>query len=338
MKYIVLYHKNCPDGYGAALALYKKFNLKDIIYDKEKDILYDPEKKAFFIPSNHDTQFRRLKDILEKYSNEKFILYSVDFYTDKLLDIAKNEKIEKIYIYDHHKTAKERLEKGIFEKVKDKITFFYDQDKSGATLTWEKVMGEIPEIMKYIEDRDIWKWSIKDSDKVLAYLDTKIFNTKFPDEIFKELVKLTENFSKEKEKYKNLGKAMLDFKKATIFKICSNLHYLIFPKGEKLYAVNSPVFRSEIGDVLSKVLKDVICIYSIYPTEEDTFVLVSLRSKNQKAKKIAEKYGGGGHPNASGCKILLSQTSFESISEEEKNKILEKIKKILFEEQNEENN
>jgi len=338
MKYIVLYHKNCPDGYGAALALYKKFNLKDIIYDKEKDILYDPEKKAFFIPSNHDTQFRRLKDILEKYSNEKFILYSVDFYTDKLLDIAKNEKIEKIYIYDHHKTAKERLEKGIFEKVKDKITFFYDQDKSGATLTWEKVMGEIPEIMKYIEDRDIWKWSIKDSDKVLAYLDTKIFNTKFPDEIFKELVKLTENFSKEKEKYKNLGKAMLDFKKATIFKICSNLHYLVFPKGEKLYAVNSPVFRSEIGDVLSKVLKDVICIYSIYPTEEDTFVLVSLRSKNQKAKKIAEKYGGGGHPNASGCKILLSQTSFESISEEEKNKILEKIKKILFEEQNEENN
>ena len=338
MKYIVLYHKNCPDGYGAALALYKKFNLKDIIYDKEKDILYDPEKKAFFIPSNHDTQFRRLKDILEKYSNEKFILYSVDFYTDKLLDIAKNEKIEKIYIYDHHKTAKERLEKGIFEKVKDKITFFYDQDKSGATLTWEKVMGEIPEIMKYIEDRDIWKWSIKDSDKVLAYLDTKIFNTKFPDEIFKELVKLTENFSKEKEKYKNLGKAMLDFKKATIFKICSNLHYLVFPKGEKLYAVNSPVFRSEIGDVLSKVLKDVICIYSIYPTEEDTFVLVSLRSKNQKAKKIAEKYGGGGHPNASGCKILLSQTSFESISEEEKNKILEKIKEILFEEQNEENN
>lgn len=338
MKYIILYHKNCPDGYGAALALYKKFNLRDIIYDKEKDILYDPEKKVFFIPSNHDTQFRRLKDILEKYNNEKFILYSVDFYTDKLLEIAEDEKIEKIYIYDHHKTTKERLKKGIPEKIKEKIVLFFDQDKSGATLTWEKVIGKVPEIMKYIEDRDIWKWSIKDSDKVLTYLDTEIFNTKFPDEIFKELIKLTDNFLKEKEKYKSLGKAMLDFKKATIFKICSNLHYTIFPKGEKLYSVNSPVFRSEIGDVLSKVLKDVICIYTIYPTEEGTFILASLRSKNEKARDLAEKYGGGGHPNAAGCKIPLSQISFESLSEEEKNEILEKVKELLFEEKNEKSN
>ncbi len=337
MKYIVLYHKNCPDGYGAAVALYKKFKLKNIIYDKENDILYDPERKVFFIPSTHDTQFRRLNEILEKYNQDKFILYSVDFYTDKLLDIAKNEKIEKVYIYDHHKTTKERFEKGIPKEIQEKIEFYYDQNKSGATLTWEKVIGIVPEIMRYIEDRDIWRWSIKDSDKVLTYLDTEIFNTKFPDEIFKELMmKLTSNFPK--EKYKNLGKAMLDFKKATLFKICSNLHYINFPQGEKLYAVNSPVFRSEIGDVLSTVLKDIICIYSIYPTEEGNFILVSLRSKNEKAKSLAEKYGGGGHPNAAGCRIPLMQVSFETIPDEEKNKILEKIRKLLFEEQNENNN
>jgi len=52
---------------------------------------------------------------------------------------------------------------------------------------------------------------------------------------------------------------------------------------------------------------------------------------------LAEKYGGGGHPNAAGCRIPLVQVSFETISDEDKNKILEKIRNLLFEEQNEKN-
>ncbi len=327
-KKIVLYHKNCPDGYGAAVALYRKFKLKDIKYDEKEDILFDEDKNVFFIPSNHDTELKRLRSILENNKNDKFEIYLVDFYTDKILDIASNPQIEKIYIYDHHKTAKERWEKGIPENLKNKIEFHYDENKSGATLTWEKVFGYVPKVMKYIEDRDIWKWSIKDSDKVLTALDTEIFNIKLPDEIFKELNELADEFHE--EKYKEHGKIMLDFKKAIIFKICSSVHYLMLPKGDKLYAVNSPVFRSEIGDVLSEVLNNVIAIYSVYPTENGNFLLVSLRSKNGKAKEIAEKYGGGGHPNAAGFRVPIKDVDFGYIDNEEKIDIVKKLRELLF--------
>ena len=70
--------------------------------------------------------------------------------------------------------------------------------------------------------------------------------------------------------------------------------------GYKVYAINaSPVFRNELGHKLAEKSKTFTIIYTFERGE----LKLSFRANGDvDVKKIAEKYGGGGHVNASSVK------------------------------------
>ena len=241
----------------------------------------------------------------------------VDFFVDKIFDVVKNyPNIKKVVVIDHHKTAKEILEKGLPEEVKDKFEIHLNMDRSAAALTWQVLNGFVPEVMEYIEDRDIWKWEIPDSMYVLTALDAKVFNVLKPHEIVEKLLELVENFPK--EELAKEGQSMIEFKESVVERLVNNsAHYIVLPSGHKLLAVNSPVFQSDIGNRLAQISPDgVACVYSISPKEDDVYVNCSLRSINGTARQVAQANGGGGHDNAAGCRVPLREVNFEPIQTE----------------------
>ena len=314
-RIVVIYHKGCPDGYGALSGVVYKYGVKNLFYDEENDILYNYDSSFVAIPSNHSTDFTRLKELLERYPNDSFTLYMVDFFVDKIFEVVKNyPNIKRVIVIDHHKTAKEIIDKGIPEEVKDKFEVHLNMDHSAAVLTWKVLNGFVPEIMEYIEDRDIWKWEIPDSLYVLTAIDAKVFNVLKPNEIVEKLLELAKNFPK--EEFAKEGQSMIEFKESVVQRLINNnAHYIVLPSGHKLLAVNSSVFQSDIGNRLAQISPEgVACVYAVSPKEDGVYVNCSVRSINGRAREIAQANGGGGHDNAAGCRVLLEEVKFEPIN------------------------
>lgn len=314
MKSVVLFHKNCPDGYGALSGVVYKLGISELLYDEERDLLYAQDESFFAIPVTHSTDFNRLREILSSYTSYSFTLYMVDFFALGIYEVLREHaNLRKLIVIDHHKTSEELLNQGIPPEIKDRIEIHIDHNHSAAVLVWKVLNGFVPEVIKYIEDRDIWKWEFPDSKFVLTALDAKVFNLLKPDQIIKKLLKLTEDFPK--EELAREGRAMIEFKESVISLLLkNNLHYIILPSGHKLLAINSPSFQSEIGNEIAKISPDGVgCVYTISPNEQGVFVKCSIRSINGKAREIAQANGGGGHDNASGCRVLLSEVKFEPL-------------------------
>jgi len=81
---VVIFHKNCPDGYGALAGVVYKYGVKNLFYDEEKDLLYNYDNTFIAIPTNHSTDFTRLKEILERYKNDEFVLHGGFFRSQNL--------------------------------------------------------------------------------------------------------------------------------------------------------------------------------------------------------------------------------------------------------------
>ncbi len=309
-RVVVIFHKNCPDGYGALTGVVKKYGVKNLFYDEERDIISNYDSSFVAIPTNHSTDFTRLREILGSFRDERFIVYMVDIFVNKIYDVVREfPNISKVVIIDHHKTAKEILEKGIPADIAPKFEVHIDFDHSAAVLTWKTLLGYVPEVMEYIEDRDIWKWEIPDSLYVLTALDAKVFNVLKPNEIVERLLELAENFPK--DELAREGRSMNEFKNSVVERLLNSAHYIELPSGHRLMAINSPVFQSEIGNRLAQLSPDGVgCVYAISPKEDGVYVNCSIRSVNGKARSIAQENGGGGHDNAAGCRVELDKVKF----------------------------
>jgi oligoribonuclease NrnB/cAMP/cGMP phosphodiesterase (DHH superfamily) len=140
MKNLCIYHKNCADGFGAAIAVKLYFD--------------NINQTGEFLPAHYgDTP----PDVKGKN------VYIVDFSYPRATLLAMHAEAESLIVIDHHKTAKSDLE-GL-----DFCTF--DMSKSGAVLAWEHLHKEpVPKLLQYIQDRDLWTWEMKSSKQVSAAL------------------------------------------------------------------------------------------------------------------------------------------------------------------------
>lgn len=134
----VLYHANCPDGFGAAFSVWKKYS------DSVKYIACNYGNPPPVLPT------------------EASVLIA-DFSFPKDVIIGMSQKVFEIQLLDHHKTA--------YDMLKDVPFCKFDMDHSGAYLTWEYIHGsEPPDFIKYIEDRDLWAFKLPYSKEFSAAL------------------------------------------------------------------------------------------------------------------------------------------------------------------------
>ncbi len=277
-KVVCIYHKNCTDGTTSAAVLLKKF----------------PNCKLF--PLNHNYKEDDINQILEAIDKDT-VVYITDF-SLKPEDLKKVlEKAKKVINIDHHIGVKETLEK--IAKEYTNFEFVFDNDHSGASLTWKYLFGEpIPELIKYVEDKDIWRWKYKEDTKYVdAYL---IMLTDKPEEM-KNLIEA------DIEKIKEKGKIISEFMDYLVNKFVENTNPTYLKIGNFVVkGFNAVWFQSEIGNKLSIKYNEPVALFSI----NGDFVKLSFRSvegQKQNALQLAKLLGGGGHKHAAGAGISLNE-------------------------------
>ena len=149
-KKLCIYHANCPDGFGAALAVYRH-------PDWGRDATQ-------FHPAHYGSAPPDItgKDVI-----------IVDFSYSRAVLEAMHKQANSLLVIDHHKTAQAELE-GLPYCI-------FDMTKSGAMLTWLHLYPNhpwdatppehsIPAMISFIQDRDLWVWEMYKSREYNAAL------------------------------------------------------------------------------------------------------------------------------------------------------------------------
>ena len=279
---VVIYHKDCNDGFGAAWAHWHwNTNLLNTVYE--------PMQYGDKMPS---------------CINAESTIYFLDFCPNEDDLVLLVQKVEHVYIVDHHKTAL---------YVHDLLPHFHNLTAilntkySGAMLSWNafrKSDAEPPFFIKLIQDRDLWKFEYpitKAFHQALLTL-TKDF------EVWEDLLEL-HNVQELVDK----GQGILQYQ------------HTILQSMEKDITIGSiqgdMVMFSNCIDILASDMADTIfaeypkaqiaCMYSI----TGNYVKYSLRNNNKNRKeewidvsKIAQSFGGGGHASAAGFSLRIEDS------------------------------
>jgi len=272
MNIYILYHGNCPDGFGAAWAAWK--------------ILGD---KATYIPVQHDHPIPEI----EKGSQ----VYIVDFsYPAEILK-SLTELMYQVVVLDHHKTAQAAL--GNFpsleavEQGESNIGVLFDMEKSGAMLTWEHFHPSqpIPDLIRYVQDKDLWQFNMPDSKAFSAGLSSHPFDFEFWDNI-------------DPEQLIQEGKILLRMLDGMVERLAERAYWRDVG-GYNVPVVNTPILASELGNQLCHKFPEApFC--ACYSDSEGGKRYWELRSKGSfDVGEVAKSMGGGGHRNASGFREIL---------------------------------
>ena len=264
---VILYHGNCPDGFAAAYAAWKKFGAN-----------------ATYIPVYHGEPYPA-----ELAGREVYIL-DFSYPLEALLAIEANAK--RLVVLDHHIGAKEAV-----EAVREHI---FDNDHSGAGIAWKYFHPEqkFPRILAYIEHNDLWRHEMAHAKVVGAYLGTIVFDFV----LFDHLVVTGEDDIRFQEIVAK-GTAYREYYDHVCKFLCEQAEEVTFD-GFTVLATNAPrLFRSEVGHALAKKMAPFGIVY--YPYGGSWHC--SLRGDGTiDLSLLAQVHGGNGHHNAASFRVPIT--------------------------------
>lgn len=264
---LCIYHKNCADGFGAAWAV------RQAISDAE------------FFAASHGTEPPDVTD-------QEVLMVDFCYKRNVILEMAK--KAKSITIIDHHVSAMNEL----IDLPENVITKF-DMEHSGAMLAWNFFFPkkEPPMLLRHIEDRDLWKFSLPNTKEI----QTALFAYPYDFDEWDILIRRSldglvhEGIILERKHNKD------------IIELLESTTRIMTIDGYRVKIANLPyTMASEAGHILAKGNPFGGTYYDM-----PTVRAFSLRSTDEgvDVAKIAELYGGGGHRNASGFKISYKKAA-----------------------------
>ncbi|HEU5114304.1 MAG TPA: DHHA1 domain-containing protein, partial [Candidatus Paceibacterota bacterium] len=178
------------------------------------------------------------------------------------------------------------------------FTFVFDNSKSGASLSWSYFFPEepMPELVKYVEDADLWKWTYgqksKDANNFLFMLENK------PEEMLAL-------FDKPTDSVLGNGSLISRYIGITLDQDLREVEPINIAVGDRVVPFyNITHNKSDAGNSLSKLRDKTVGLFTIKgPT-----ITISFRCLDKhvpSALDLAKALGGGGHRNASGASMRL---------------------------------
>ena len=258
-KMLVLYHGCCMDGFCAAWVIRKVY----------PDVEF---REVFYQQPPPDVSGRQV--IIVDFSYKRSVLEEM------------KSKADHLRVFDHHKTA--------WEDLIGLDYCYFDGNKSGARIAWDMIRcsswavnkPDIPSIVLYVEDRDLWKFQLPHSREMNAALSS------YP----KDFMVWDELEKKDINELIIEGTAILRYQTQIVDFLADQAEEIEIG-GYKVPVVNSPVLQSEIGNKLAQGQPFSAVWYQHRGKRK-----FSLRSTNQgvDVAEIAQQQGGGGHRCASG--------------------------------------
>ncbi len=311
----ILYHGDCPDGFGAAYAAWRRFG-----------------DTAVYRAMHHGEPWK-----MDEIAGHDVFILDFSFPPEVLEQIAEiaNSAVQ----IDHHASARlawaDRLltgEDGISSHRHPTLplTVLFNLDKSGARLAWEHFHAglPVPLLLRHIEDMDMWRFELPGTRPIGRALRLLPFDFAAWD----ELVRLTPD--PQAPRYQLLlteGEAIERFFQTEVERLASG--HLLMParlRGDPIdplqavrhglaiivegdlawrridgLAINaSTLFASELGNRIAETSGTFGLVWQLAADGE---VKISLRAAgNVNVAEIATRYGGGGHPNAAGFRLSLA--------------------------------
>lgn len=279
MNITVLHHADA-DGFGAAYAIWSLCNI--------------PLNNLTFIPVQYGQPVPEIPEGTHQ-------LYIVDFSYDRETceDLAKKYVL---VILDHHKTAEAALSGLPYAH--------FDMSKSGCRMAWEHCWPVdtgipdtgIPDILRYVEDRDLWKFDLAFSEEVNLYIASLPWDFEVWNDFDLDTAILA-------------GKAIKAFRDEQLKGSLKNVRMMRFTTSLNTLAgiedpldqavhydvpvVNASTNISELGNELCKTYPWAPFSVS-YCDRKDvrSWSLCSIGDFD--VSDIAREFGGGGHKNAAG--------------------------------------
>lgn len=293
---VIIYHANCIDGSMGALCAYYAF------------------PKAYFHPATHNKD----DDILDKVKDKD--VYFIDFCYKEDKTRAICELAKSVVFLDHHQTSLPYIKKIVDEYSSNKLTLedvgrtsmkeavsldkcksFCSMDKSGAMLAYEYFSMACEycinvEVVKRVQDRDLWKWEYPETEAVTSFLYTlPQFDPKIVQTCIDWYFYCTEYST---EDLANLGLPLVKARQKNIEDGCKRAFKAkMFDR--EIYIANATDCFSEIAGELA--LKGEFGA-TFHINSQGKYVY-SLRVANGDLdiSVLAETAGGGGHKKAAGC-------------------------------------
>ncbi len=278
---VIIYHHQCRDGFGAAFAAWKKFG-----------------DSASYIPcKTQDT-------VPEGLKNKELYILDYSYPLDVLEKLVAENK--KVVVIDHHKSAKDTV-----------LAFpgnVFDLEHSGAVLAWEYFHPgtEVPKLLLYIEDHDLWKMALPHNREFSAALGEYTQN-------FSTWGKLSRNLSEKLhfDSFIRHGTIISRFENRYVNNLIE-FRERVRCEDCEVYAVNcARIYRSIVGNRLAGLnLKSGREPFGIVYYRYDGMWHCSLRSHSGfDVSVIAKKYGGGGHAGAASIRTkTFSELPFTFIT------------------------
>lgn len=263
MQPIVIYHKNCADGFAAAWAAR----------------LAHPDWE--FYPAVHSDPPPIVRDRQ---------VYLVDFCFKRPVMEQLLDEAEFVCVLDHHKSAMEDCQSLMFREHKP-LRGIFDMERSGAGITWDWFHPGKPRppLLDRVEDRDLWRFAFPNTKAVQASL----FSFPYDFDIWTDLMLHRKLEDLEAEGIALMRKHMKDIEEliatAAVRKVVL---------GTEVPVLNCPYFHSsEAGNVMAQGEAFAVCYYDA--KEGRRFSLRSA-ADGVDVSAIAKRYGGGGHFHAAG--------------------------------------
>lgn len=258
---LVIYHAGCRDGFAAAWAI------------KSLAALNQPWE---FFAAYHGAPPPNV-------SGRDVVM--VDFcYPCSILD-QMCAQAHSVIVLDHHKSAMENI--GDFRAPNTQIHF--NMNRSGAMMAW-KFYGagkRPPWIINYVQDRDLWRNELPDSESVNAYISTIPF----------DFDSWTTAAAQNLNDVKAGGALVVKKVRQYVAEVRKNARRFFF-HGYDVPLVNAP--QVDISELLSALCENETFSMGWWQRADGIFQY-SLRSRGDfDVSKLAVRHGGGGHKNAAG--------------------------------------
>lgn len=269
---LIITHKNCPDGFGAAWAMYKRFGRA-------------PE----YVEADYGAP-----PPIELLKDRRVVIADVAFersVMEKMQQVAKN-----FLLLDHHVSQQKEVE-GL-------PGMHFDLSRSGAALAWLAAHPNkpMPKLLQLIEDRDLWSFKLPNTKELLMLVNAR-------PQTFQDWDELDEMLEKRAPTVLAIGQEMLKARSVTVRKMAQSAVPIEIDGLPGLLCNVHHMDASDVGQELYN--REGVAFALTYHHKDADTVSLSFRSKNGSthdglALRLAKQYGGGGHPNAAGARTTPS--------------------------------
>jgi oligoribonuclease NrnB/cAMP/cGMP phosphodiesterase (DHH superfamily) len=289
-------HKDCADGFCCFWQVKKAFPDVEVLFANYGDLLPDAGW----------------------YDGKRVLIADFSYPPEQMAVIAA--KAKSVVCLDHHRSAIRKWDGQSVVLAADgapdgygrwstNVEWRFDEKKSGAMLVWECLNQDkkdqprlVPWLVRFVQDRDLWKWELPDSRAISAYIASVPKTMEAWDALDVEFQ--TEDGLKAAAK---IGGAILRTNEQYIDGIVIKSSYWSFAEGEMVSIMNTTHLYSEVGERMSKGVPFSVTYWDDRQRGVRKWSLRSQKDGGTDVSMVAEQLGGGGHPNAAGFQSSVGE-------------------------------